>query len=152
MEVTIGGMRPYFTYTPGKDNIIADILSHYPTISLDSFHIEEMNVLSIDDNVFPLSFGIIAREYTKDQELLRKLCTAPDIFTMHEISHGAYLVFRHDKIALPITLVNKVIAWYHSNMSHPGVKRTYESIVLHFYTYNLLRIIKQFINDCDVCR
>ena len=87
-----------FTYTLGKDNIIADMLSRHPTISLDSSHIEEMNELSINDNVFPLSFDISAREQTKDQELQRKLRTSPDIFSRHEIFHGVYLVFRHYKI------------------------------------------------------
>ena len=49
-----------FTYTPGKDNIIADMLSHYPKQPVASNIIEE-TVLSIEDKIdFPMDFATIS--------------------------------------------------------------------------------------------
>lgn len=56
-----------FIYTPGKDNVMADMISRYPIIPVQQNDIEEMANVE-DDNIddFPLSFATISRHQSND--------------------------------------------------------------------------------------
>ena len=43
----------------------------------------------------------------------------------------------NDKIVIPALLSNDLIIWYHENLRHPGVSRTYKTINSNFYQLNL---------------
>ena len=47
-----------FTYTPGKDNFTADMISRYPMVEIESTDIQEMHTLE-DENIFPMDLGNI---------------------------------------------------------------------------------------------
>jgi len=49
-----------FVYTPGKANIIADMISRYPMQPIGKNDIIEVNTLSPDDDDMPVDYALIA--------------------------------------------------------------------------------------------
>ena len=54
------------------------------------------------------------------------------------------------KIALPTSLMNDVIQWYHRVLGHGGIVRMYDTIRAHCYHPQLKRLIEAF--NCDACQ
>mmetsp|Transcript_13570 Transcript_13570/g.16453 ORF Transcript_13570/g.16453 Transcript_13570/m.16453 type:complete len:698 (+) Transcript_13570:1112-3205(+) len=142
-----------FHYYPGKDNHIADMISRYPIISLDSSNIAEMNTPldDIDNNTFPLDFKYIAQHQRQDNELQQKLKSAPTLFTRSQITSGTTLIFRDSKIVVPTALHDKIIQWYHDTLNHPGIQRTVNTIRQHFWIKNLVPKVTSHISNCPIC-
>jgi len=57
-----------FKYTPGKDNMIADMISRYPIIHVDNKDIEVMTTVEESDE-FPLDFSVISKHQLQDKTL-----------------------------------------------------------------------------------
>ena len=57
----------------------------------------------------------------------------------------------NSKVVIPTLLLNDMIAWYHENLQHPGITRTYKTISSHFYYTNLEKYIGLFIKKCFIC-
>ena len=47
-----------FIYTPGKDNVVADMLSRYPIINVNQEDVAGMNLVE-EQEEFPLDFKVI---------------------------------------------------------------------------------------------
>ena len=59
-------------YTPGKDTMVADMISRYPTINVNQRSIEELT--TIDDlNDFPLNFVTISSHQKNDKQFQSNL-------------------------------------------------------------------------------
>ena len=58
-----------FYYPPGKDNVIANMLSRYPILPVTTSDLEEMNTLEADDVDFPLDYHTIANEQSNDRSI-----------------------------------------------------------------------------------
>ena len=56
------------------------------------------------------------------------------------------------RIAIPETLLDSIISWYHQILSHIGMTRLYKTISVHFYHKTLKSKIEAFIQSCDVCQ
>ena len=61
-----------FQYTPGKDNVVADMISRYPLINVNGKAIEELTTID-EQHAFPLNFMTISDHQTKDKQLQNKL-------------------------------------------------------------------------------
>jgi transposase InsO family protein len=48
------------------------------------------------------------------------------------------------RIAIPNTLTNNIIRWYHLVLGHPGTTRLYDTIRSRFYAPNLYRLCEQY--------
>ena len=143
-----------FHYLPGKENHIADMLSRYPTIQLDSGHIADMNTPidnDEDDNTFPLDFHHIARHQLSDNELQQKLVSSPQLFIRQQLTQNISLIFRDSKIVIPTALIARVISWYHDTLNHPGIQRTANTIRQHLWIKNLIPRITAHVSNCTVC-
>ena len=55
-------------------------------------------------------------------------------------------------IAIPETLLDSIINWYHQILSHIGMTRLYNTISVHFYHKLLKSRIEIFIQSCDTCQ
>ena len=131
-----------FTYTPGKDNFIADMISRYPMVDIKSTDIQEMNTLEAENN-FPMDLSDIKSHQDNcnikgNNYIVRKL-------------HGSELKYYKDKIVLPQSLVRPVIEWYHHNLNHTGATHTFKTINEHCYFPNMERIINKFVKECNTC-
>ena len=62
------------------------------------------------------------------------------------------LICKDDKIVIPESLRNRIIDWYHTMLSHPGINRTEESIRQHFYWPKLREMVVAYVTVCDLCQ
>ena len=81
-----------FTHTPGKDNFIADMISRYPMVDIESIDIQEIDTLE-DENIFPMDLGNIKSHQDNcnlkgNNYIVRKL-------------YGSELKYYKDKTILP---------------------------------------------------
>eukprot|EP00957_Ditylum_brightwellii_P156896 11941130-Ditylum_brightwellii.AAC.1 len=109
------------TYTPGKDNIIADMLSRYLTMHVTKEDIAEMNSMDLADDDFPVDYAAIHRAQRQD-----KTADVKDPKNWLVVNFGKIpLLTRKGRIYLPPDLAERVVAWYHLNLQHPDETRTY---------------------------
>ena len=139
-----------FHYTPGSTNIIADILSRYPTINLTTSSIQQMATVEINPSTFPLDFSTIANHQTSDSAL-QVSARSSSSFSSVSLSATSSLIFYNDKIVIPTSLVPHIISWYHNNLLHPGIQRTCKTIQSHFHIKNLSEKVAKFIAACPIC-
>ena len=94
-----------FTYTSGKNNFIADLLSRYPTHPIPS---KDTEVLILDHNdnnngpVCPVDYAIIAQHQANDASLQALLVT-PNYEQLNV--NGESIIFHNNKICIPSSLI-----------------------------------------------
>ena len=90
-----------FIYTPGKDNVVADMISRYAVINVDEKAIEGMNLVK-EDPEFPLDFSIISKHQASDVDIQKSLKCNP--MMEKRFVHNIPLVFFNNKIIIPPSL------------------------------------------------
>ena len=73
-----------FVYTPGKDNLVADMISHYPLINISRDAIEEMN--NVEEEEFPINFCAIAKYQANDIDLHKAMSRKNSYFILQNLS------------------------------------------------------------------
>ena len=97
-----------------------------------------------------MTFDNLLQHQQTDDRIARHL--ADGKYQLQEYSPGKELVFYDDKVVLPMNIVSDVIEWYHGNLNHPGIDRTYHTIAAHFYFSGLRAKVEEHISNCPVCR
>jgi hypothetical protein len=99
---------------------------------------------------FPLAMSLIKREQDKDikiQETLQKQASNDRFGTM---TFSNTLVHTIDgKIIIPESLQKCIINWYHSNLQHPRITRTINSISQTFYWKGIRPQVEEHIKMCN---
>ena len=137
-----------FIYTPGKDNVVADMISRYPITHIGNDDIHDMNAMDEQDE-FPLNFQVISQHQVNDAPLQAKVNFSQRY--SRRFINELPLIFYDDKIVIPSTLVEPILHWYHTNLNHPGADRTFLSISEHFYCNGLRRVVDNHVRSCPVC-
>ena len=140
-----------FKYTPGKDNTVADMLSRYPIINVTEQAVHDMNNIDEDDE-FPIDFNVISNHQSNDYNL-NAAVRAERTRKIYDIKfiNNIKLIFFKNKVVLPESLVRSVVAWYHDNLNHPGINRTFETINMHFTCKGLQRLVQEHVSSCTIC-
>ena len=119
-------------YIEGKKNIVADVLSRYPSTNdpdtITPQMTEEQSELFATENdmpadAFPLSFKILSTFQQRDAALAG-LVTSNKRYARKSFHGGEQLVCYDEKIFVPTPLRRNVITWYHEYLCHPGETRT----------------------------
>ena len=148
-RLLLEGFDYEFVYTPGKDNVVADMISRYPIINVGQNDIEDMS--NVDEfEEFPLDFKVIAAHQAKDKLLQKIHCKHPAKYTKRFVNN-IQLSFHDNRIIIPISLVQPIITWYHNNLNHPGIARTFETINMHFTHPKLRHLVQQHVSSCPIC-
>jgi len=58
-----------FVYTPGKDNIITDMLSRYPMQDINVHDVTEVSAVSLAEDDFPLDHCVIQAAQLTDKTM-----------------------------------------------------------------------------------
>ena len=146
---------PELIYIKGEENTVADSLSR---LEIDSNSQIAKTLSQLDSNTkldyksekamadafaeleddsqrFALTYKNISREQNKDKSLMKLLKNNPNYSV--KIFHGGgkrrELVVHKDKIALPSSLQQHCVDWYHTYLCHPGEGRTEATIRQHFF-------------------
>ena len=54
-------------------------------------------------------------------------------------------------LVIPESLVESIVIWYHDNLNHHGINRTFETINMHFTCKDLKSIVYEYMLSCPVC-
>jgi transposase InsO family protein len=149
---------PDLQYIKGERNIVADALSR---LEIDDdqeiFNIAECFGFDDDDlppSSFPLRYKDIAKEQRANAALQLKLKTHKNYseatFRGGDIEHK--LIVHNGKIALPPSLQQKTIDWYHEILCHPGITRTEATIRQHFDWKGLRTMVLATCKKCEPCQ
>jgi RNase H-like domain found in reverse transcriptase/Integrase zinc binding domain len=157
---------PELKYIKGERNIVADALSRLDMPSDKSHTAEEtytaeLFVLDSEDipkDAFLLTNKNIMSEQKQDKDLLEKLKNPQNSNTTVKIKtycgggKSYSLITLYNKILIPSTLQLRTVQWYHTQLCHPGEKRTEETIRQHFTWKNLREHVKEVCQKCHTCQ
>ena len=100
------------------------MLSRYPTIDVDHSSVEDMAVVETETPcVFDFQHTSIFQK--SDRNIQQNLATKT--YKMETFEKEAMATL-NGKVVIPTLLLNDMIAWYHENLQHPGITRTYKTI------------------------
>jgi transposase InsO family protein len=96
-----------------------------------------------------------------DQQLNAQRQNSPLHYPIHNVMDVPLIHFRHDptdndelrwKIAIPTTLLDDLIRWFHHILGHAGETRVYDSVRTRYHHPHLKRRIVQLLSTCETCR
>ena len=116
-------------------------------IDVDRSTVEDMAVVETETPCV-LDFQHISIFQKSDRNIQQNLATKTYKMETFEKETIATL---NGKVVIPTLLLNDMIAWYHENLQHPGITRTYKTISSHFYYTNLEKYVGLFIKKCFIC-
>ena len=110
-----------------------------------------------NDVIFPLNSQLLRNHQLLDIALLQQQQVHQDKFPLININGIELIGFLHQptdtwRIAIPDTLLDPIITWYHHILSHIGVTRLYNTIATHLYHPALKDKIECFVLTCGICQ
>ena len=110
-----------------------------------------------DEIVFPLDYPLLCSWQLQDVILLRQQQNNPDKYPTINLDGTeliCYVMTQGEpwRIAIPETLLDSMINWYHQILSHIGMTRLYNTISVCIYHKSLKKRIETFIQSCDTCQ
>lgn len=155
-------------HSPGRLNIVADILSRFPI--KENGEIVEANGNTHDVIIAPI-IQAIEPELRKKIRKIEQFQAQDEKFStiINEINqdnaahadkyiiHNNKLFYRkevntHWKLCLPKVLAAEVIESIHRELGHYGANKCLTVILEHFYCQHLSRLVRKVIGACDVCQ
>ena len=95
-----------------------------------------------DEIVFPLDYPLLRSRQLQDVILLQQQQNNSDNYptiNLDDTELICYVTARGEPwhIAIPDTLLDSIVSWYHQILSHIGMTRLYNTISVHFYHKSL---------------
>jgi hypothetical protein len=108
--------------------------------------------MDIKETGFPLSPTLVAEYQRSDNKLKRRsMRTKSQIFSTKKIQ-GVEVIMYQGKIYIPVQLQQRVVAWYHEYLAHPGESQT-EAMICQTCTWPKLRShVETFCKTCHTCQ
>jgi transposase InsO family protein len=156
----------------GKDNVVADILSRYPSDGEASYEYPReqpiVAMFEVHDTPEMLQLMSDLQRHQTDDPVLRPIIeskrsggAAPDsrtqrVWAQYNLTNNV-LVHRSqnsndDCIAVPESLVIKLVDYHHQLLGHFGSTKVYNSMKGEYYWPNMYRSIKKRLRSCDLCQ
>jgi hypothetical protein len=111
-----------------RTKIINDKLSPSDGFEMaESFGIKTKEKTKDEDYKFPMQFPYIAEMQNKDKSLKKELMKSDNKYELTKIERTLVLTIEGN-IFIPTVIQQKVIAWYHKYLCHPGATRTEATI------------------------
>lgn len=113
-----------------------------------------INELDRETNIdFPLAMTIMKAEQDNDEKIQSMLTQEKFKGHFATLTFGETTVLTlDDKILVPASLQLRVIEWYHTNLRHPGVTRTANSISQIFGWRGMRAQVEDYVKSCDECQ
>jgi hypothetical protein len=172
---------PEYVHIKGKENVVADALSRMDlddgseneekaaimscycltTFEMDwskgdlqSGSKEYNELFSLADKefeAFPMRPALIAREQQKDKTLMKNVGLQEKAYGTR-ILEGATLHTYEGKIYIPQSLRERIVAWYHVYLQHPGMTRLEAHLRQHYYWPRLRETVQAYTKTCKPCQ
>ena len=117
-----------------------------------------VNLPPLGEVPVPLSFEACATEQAQDATLQQKLVTDPARYVQNQLAPNTNVICYHPqpnapwKICIPDSKLDEIIQWHHTHLGHLGIKRTNDTIALHYYHPRLSARCEDLISRCDACQ
>ncbi|GAX22752.1 putative transposase [Fistulifera solaris] len=171
---------PEYVHIAGKDNVVADALSRLnctetvpETVSTGQYAayvmahaVRDESTLVTDDpnwiaatfassteaelEQFPMHPSLIAKYQTKDTKLQQKVVSDPN-FSRSTIE-DTELIMHKNRIVIPTPLRQRIVAWYHLYLRHPGQTRMEGTLSQLYWWPNMRHTIEQHVKTCRECQ
>jgi len=101
---------------------------------------------------FPMDPKVLYQSQRKDKTLMKKMSTsAPGYAT--KLIEGQVLITKEDKIVVPsLQLQERIVAWYHQYLCHPGQTRLEATIRQLFVWSGIRRQTQRHVSKCRQCQ
>ena len=111
------------------------------------------NSKDLGETDFPMAPELLQKYQSKDKTLQKHL-KDPKKKKDYAIKkvEGVPLIHLKDKICVPFPLQDRIVAWYHEYLAHPGETRTYQTISKNFTWPGLASKVKSYCKTCKQCQ
>ncbi|MFM8622685.1 MAG: RNase H-like domain-containing protein, partial [Holophagaceae bacterium] len=147
-------------YIKGVTNVVADVLSRYPTANnplepkippTKESNSELFAQDRLPTGVLPVNFSTIAAFQRRDRELQALVDKSPDI-SRKIFRGGESLICYKERIYVPKALRRHIVEWYHTYLMHPGETRTEATIAQNLYWPNIRKTVEAIVKPCPICQ
>jgi len=107
---------------------------------------------------FLLDYGYLSAAQSRDPQLIQKIEQDSEHFNWLLVAPQLRLVAHrkepgdNPKICIPDELLSKFIQFYHLALAHAGMNKVNQTMTTHFWSSNLMKQIKQYIQNCEICQ
>jgi hypothetical protein len=106
----------------------------------------------VDEEKFPLLPSLIQREQRKDKKLKEKMKAKPESFKTKQIEGASVIVNKEGKIAIPESLQDRILHWYHQYLVHPGERRMELTLKQTMTWPSMAEDVKRVVKNCKQCQ
>jgi hypothetical protein len=123
-------------------------------MSLDIF----TNDVDDEEEIYPPTIAEIANLQKSDQSLKeyfnlnRKDKKVEDDLSLKVIDDTELVVYKDTRLVIPPQLQDKIVAWYHHYLQHPGQTRLEETIAATMYWKTLRSMVRGHVKRCHKCQ
>jgi len=101
---------------------------------------------------FPMDPKVLYKSQRKDKNLMHKMKTTAKGYGT-KVLEGQVLITKEDKIVVPsLELQERIVAWYHQYLCHPGQTRLEANIRQHFIWSGIRRQTQRHVSKCRQCQ
>ena len=100
---------------------------------------------------FPMSPQLIAKAQPLDKQLMKSVEKSRKEFTTRTVE-GHDLLCHNDKIVVPAMLQDRIVAWVHHYLVHPGQERMEKTIGRLFTWPRMREQIRDYVKSCRKCQ
>eukprot|EP00957_Ditylum_brightwellii_P081530 6202543-Ditylum_brightwellii.AAC.1 len=111
---------------------------------IDVHDVAEVSAVSLAEDNFHLDHCVMQSAQLADKV---SNVSDPKIWTIIRFDQTPLLTY-NGRIYLPHPLSSSVAEWYHLNLNHPGITRTYKTIAQIYFAFDLLNIVSCLISFC----
>jgi hypothetical protein len=105
----------------------------------------------VEEERFPMSPRLIAKEQKKDNALKKSMSLSGTQYKIRKLE-GEELITYEGRIVIPKTLQERIIAWYHEYLAHPGMTRMEATLRSTMTWPNMRKDIEQYVRTCRKCQ
>ena len=145
----------------GERNVVADALSRLDMEYRERDEVDTqdtppqlsyVSAKDVEEYQFPMDPRLIRLEQKKDKELQRKIeVDQSERYTLRKVE-GQNLVHDKERIYVPRRLRERILAWYHHYLVHPGRTRMEATIRQNFTWPGLTPQVEHWCKTCHQCQ
>ena len=105
----------------------------------------------VDNERFPLSPKLLFKEQQKDKKLLKLVDKNKNDYGTRTVE-DVKLITHNKKIVVPTVLRQRIVAWYHEYLVHPGSTRMEATLKQNLTWPNLKKDVEQYVRTCHKCQ
>ena len=143
-------------YLSGKQNVVADAVSRYPDLQLNSvFHVEAKDALrkQVQDTIaIDPDFKPILKTL---QGLPVDKVVPPSLLKHYTLDSHGLLVYDLSRLCIPRGPLQTQILYDHHDVpiaGHQGIEHTYEALHHLFYWPRMNNDVRTYVKSCDSCQ